>query len=580
MQDLLDGAKRERIANLRRNLYEATNAKYIQNSRILNVCAEIKQYLPEDFLANFYEVATGNDVKAITAFIRDTDVRENYALLDYIIPFLIRSLQEEFLLELNNLVERAYKKTDLLKFESYATQISDEAVKVQSGIYETALPRDIFVAYSGKDWKQVSKLVEYLERNGLTCFVAARNLRHGKGSVENYDCALKEAMDHCRSFVFVSSMNSRSFDCDALKIELEYIRMTDIRNAPPEYRNNYAMIPHEYKKPRVEYRLKESARPNAADQITQEFFDGYEWVYSADEVAKRVFHQINDIPHAPHAQDHFVHEHGGVKYCDRCHAENAASARFCSECGAAQFSPMPNAAYNRNSQRSEKQALIRNVCSMGSCDFNHAFPSDGYYSDVIDRDRYNVVYFHVTVQKIKADRIKTAYEIYDENDTKVFENETWVDWQENYDRYSQSWVVRGRDGSFVKAGTYKAVFRVNDSQTYEYYFKVKSAVMPETDFKKNETKAPAYAKAPSSVRSNENTKSVQTPKSTKSAMVTLLLCLFLGVYGAHNFYVGKNGKGVFYLVSCGGFWVGMISDLVAILSGKFTDADGTPLSFK
>ncbi len=62
--------------------------------------------------------------------------------------------------------------------------------------------------------------------------------------------------------------------------------------------------------------------------------------------------------------------------------------------------------------------------------------------------------------------------------------------------------------------------------------------------------------------------------SNKSWSSTLLLCLFGGIFGAHRFYVGKTATGIAYLFSAGGFYVGFISDLILILSGKFTDKSG------
>ena len=296
MRELFDEAKRERINNLRRMLYDATTAEFISSTDVKNACVELKKYLPDDFRANFYEIAVGNNERRLTSAIRKIDVEANFDEIGNIVSFLIKSLQPGFVLELNNLVERAYKQKDLPTFERLSTEISIQAEKVEQGIYETKLPREVFVAYSSKDMDKVSDLVEVLESQGIKCFVAARNLRHGKGAVENYDAALKDAMDHCKSFVFVSSLQSRSFSCDAVKIEIPYIESQDKLNAPPEYRNNYTAIPHQYKKPRVEYRIEQSSGFNAADQITEEFFDGYEWALSPEEVAVRITKQLFEVP--------------------------------------------------------------------------------------------------------------------------------------------------------------------------------------------------------------------------------------------------------------------------------------------
>lgn len=291
-RNMFDEMKREHINRLRRNLYDAVNEEYISSKKVSDCAAELKKYISDDFAACFYEIAVGNNAKALTKYIRKLDVEKNYDEIESAIRFLVKSLQTEYQLELNNLIARAYEKRDPARFEELCTKLSEEAVKVDNGVYETKLPREVFIAYSSKDMEKVSELCEFLESQNLKCFVAARNLRHGKGSVENYNKALEDAMDHCRSFVFVSSMNSRSFNCDALTVELPHIQDKDIKNAPPEVRNNYKRIPQQYKKPRVEYRIEESSGFNAADSMSDEFFDGYERVYSCEAVAERVAKQI------------------------------------------------------------------------------------------------------------------------------------------------------------------------------------------------------------------------------------------------------------------------------------------------
>lgn len=65
----------------------------------------------------------------------------------------------------------------------------------------------------------------------------------------------------------------------------------------------------------------------------------------------------------------------------------------------------------------------------------------------------------------------------------------------------------------------------------------------------------------------------------KNWLVTLLLCLFLGIVGAHRFYVGKVGTGILWILTLGGFFgIGTLVDLIKIICGKFTDKKGNAIT--
>lgn len=64
---------------------------------------------------------------------------------------------------------------------------------------------------------------------------------------------------------------------------------------------------------------------------------------------------------------------------------------------------------------------------------------------------------------------------------------------------------------------------------------------------------------------NKNT-NVTANKKAKNKWVSFFLCLFLGCVGAHKFYEGKIGMGILYLCTGGLLFIGVIIDLIAILS--------------
>ena len=51
----------------------------------------------------------------------------------------------------------------------------------------------------------------------------------------------------------------------------------------------------------------------------------------------------------------------------------------------------------------------------------------------------------------------------------------------------------------------------------------------------------------------------------------LLLCWFLGVFGAHRFYAGRIGTGFLWLFTLSLLGLGWLFDMILILFGAFRD---------
>ena len=66
--------------------------------------------------------------------------------------------------------------------------------------------------------------------------------------------------------------------------------------------------------------------------------------------------------------------------------------------------------------------------------------------------------------------------------------------------------------------------------------------------------------------------------SEKSRAVALGLCLPLGIFGAHRFYVGKIGTGLLQLISLGGLGLWWLYDLITIIGGEFRDEEDRKVS--
>lgn len=69
----------------------------------------------------------------------------------------------------------------------------------------------------------------------------------------------------------------------------------------------------------------------------------------------------------------------------------------------------------------------------------------------------------------------------------------------------------------------------------------------------------------------------QPLNSSRSRLACLLFCLFLGLLGAHRFYVGKTGTAVLMVLTFGGLGVWVLVDLIFIITGGFRDKEGLPV---
>ena len=66
-------------------------------------------------------------------------------------------------------------------------------------------------------------------------------------------------------------------------------------------------------------------------------------------------------------------------------------------------------------------------------------------------------------------------------------------------------------------------------------------------------------------------------RSDRARLTVLILCLLLGLWGGHRFYVGRPKSAILQILTIGGltFWV--LYDLILILVGDFEDGDGAKI---
>lgn len=61
----------------------------------------------------------------------------------------------------------------------------------------------------------------------------------------------------------------------------------------------------------------------------------------------------------------------------------------------------------------------------------------------------------------------------------------------------------------------------------------------------------------------------------KSKVVALILSIFLGELGIDRFYLGYIGTGILKLITCGGFGIWWLIDLIMIATGKLKPKEGS-----
>lgn len=66
--------------------------------------------------------------------------------------------------------------------------------------------------------------------------------------------------------------------------------------------------------------------------------------------------------------------------------------------------------------------------------------------------------------------------------------------------------------------------------------------------------------------------------SPRSRTVAFLLAAFLGVFGAHRFYVGRPRSAILQLITIGGLGLWWLADLIIIGTGAFRDGEGRLVS--
>ena len=267
LKGLLDDFKIEQLSNARRRLYETTHEKYPSSQAVTQAAGNVLSISPDDFMARMYLHSHDSDPHELISLLSRGNVSEWEA--KETVDWLVRSLDFRVVGAVKDFADRHLKgaeKTNALN------EIEDEAFKLDSGVYDLSLKRDVFLCYSTEDMPRVIEIMETFEENGLSCFAAFRNLRHGKGAQENYQDAIFRAMRNCRVFVFLSSNSSRDPNRKGVAEELDHL----VSDLP--------------KKPRVEFLLEDypERMPILAKRRMAQAFPHLEYCRDVEDLVVRV----------------------------------------------------------------------------------------------------------------------------------------------------------------------------------------------------------------------------------------------------------------------------------------------------
>ena len=79
------------------------------------------------------------------------------------------------------------------------------------------------------------------------------------------------------------------------------------------------------------------------------------------------------------------------------------------------------------------------------------------------------------------------------------------------------------------------------------------------------TEQPSIVINNANTNTNTNVNAAMGGLRAKNKWVSVLLCFFLGFFGAHKFYEGKIGMGILYLFTGGLFGFGCLIDFIVLL---------------
>lgn len=187
------------------------------------------------------------------------------------------------------------------------------------------------------------------------------------------------------------------------------------------------------------------------------------------------------------------------------------------------------------------------------------YPKCEYCGCVIDLEGRNVthLYDEAKVKQIELDKMK--YE------QKIRKDEEFKEQKENYKK-----MLIGIGAVFAVS---MVLFELTNIQIFSTIFALAfiAEIVVAICMKPKQDSEVKVQYRPNTYVMGNQTYNNASPKSKTAA---LIICVMIGYYGIHYFYVGRTGKGLLYLFTFGLLGFGWILDIISIASGKFQDNNG------
>lgn len=201
---------------------------------------------------------------------------------------------------------------------------------------------------------------------------------------------------------------------------------------------------------------------------------------------------------------------------------------------------------------------ILNIRCAGAANKDDCWPNTPYSSE-IDINNYSCVSFQVFMQRpfSASETVELYIKVMNAQGNIMCEDRSHVRVLPGNDRLAQVWMLKGSDGTSVPVGEYTVIMSINNGRAVKRSFRV----VKENSYNYNNQ---VHVSELDMINFN-----VANQRSQKSLAVYVLLAFFLGMFGAHSFYIGDYKKARIQLIFLFVFGISRIWSLIDLFVALF-----------